>query len=155
MRVLDLGSGSGDVAVLAAEAMGPDGYVVGTDRDPRAVERARRWTADRPNVEFRECDVTSLDGIVGKFDAVVGRALLMYLPDPAASLRAAATRVRPGGVVCMHEPDVTYRWTSHATPLWEQLRELILGTLDGAGAPVGWACRCSPRSAPPGSPVPS
>jgi ubiquinone/menaquinone biosynthesis C-methylase UbiE len=37
MRVLDLGSGVGDVALLAAEQVGPSGDVVGVDRDPRSV----------------------------------------------------------------------------------------------------------------------
>src|SRR6266699_385331 len=52
MRVLDLGSGAGNVARLAAELVGPDGAVVGVEKDPEAVELARRHT-DAPNIEFR------------------------------------------------------------------------------------------------------
>ena len=90
MRVLDLGSGAGNVARLAAELVGPDGAVVGIERDPAAVELARRRT-DAPNVEYRVGDAETLDGVEGGFDAVVGRLVLMYLKDPAAALRRAGT----------------------------------------------------------------
>lgn len=133
MRVLDLGSGAGNVAMLAAQAVGPDGSVLGIDNDPEAVQRARQLVAGAPNIEFREGDVHGLDGVDGEFDAVVGRLLLCHLPDPAAVLREAAEHVRPGGLVCMHEADMTYRWTSHRTPLWEQVRGWILDTFARGG----------------------
>src|SRR5690348_2079998 len=41
MRVLDLGCGMGDVSMLAAEMVGPEGRVVGVDRDPAIIDRAR------------------------------------------------------------------------------------------------------------------
>jgi len=41
MRVLDLGCGVGDVAFVAADLVGPDGYVVGVDRSAEALARAR------------------------------------------------------------------------------------------------------------------
>src|SRR5258708_36569471 len=40
-RVLDIGSGVGDVAMLAAKLVGPSGEVVGVERDPRSIARAR------------------------------------------------------------------------------------------------------------------
>src|SRR6185437_735075 len=89
MRVLDLGSGAGNVTRLAAELVGPHGTVVGVERDPAAVELARRRT-DAANIEFRVGDVQTLDGIEPGFDAVIGRLVLMYLPDPVAALRQAA-----------------------------------------------------------------
>src|SRR3974377_2501831 len=39
-RVLDLGSGVGDVSLIAASIVGSEGEVVGAERDPRAVARA-------------------------------------------------------------------------------------------------------------------
>lgn len=134
MRVLELGSGMGNVALVAARHVGPEGRVVGVDRDPDSVARARRLAADHGNVEFREGDLYDLDGIGGEFDAVVGRLVLAHLPDPVVALRIAAERVRPGGLVCMHEADMTYSWTSRETPLWAQLRSWILATLEEAGA---------------------
>jgi cyclopropane fatty-acyl-phospholipid synthase-like methyltransferase len=52
MRVLDLGSGAGNVARLAAELVGPGGSVVGIEQDPAAVGLAQPRT-DAANVEFR------------------------------------------------------------------------------------------------------
>lgn len=133
MKVLDIGSGAGNVAALAADAVGPEGHVVGIDIDPDAVERARRLMTQRSNVEFRVGDIHNLDGAARRFDAVVGRAVLMHLQDPTAALRAVARYVRPGGLVCMHEADMTYLWTSQPTPLWDQVRGGILDGLEGLG----------------------
>lgn len=135
MRVLDLGSGAGNVALLAAELVGADGAVVGVERDPEAVDIARRRAAalGLANVAFRQGDAQTLEGVEAGFDAVIGRLVLMYLADPAAALRQAAARVRPGGVVCMHEPDLTYHWAHPQTPLWQQVRAWFLDTLAKAG----------------------
>jgi ubiquinone/menaquinone biosynthesis C-methylase UbiE len=132
MRVLDLGSGSGNVARLAAELVGPDGQVVGIERDPEAVKLAQRRT-DAGNVEFRVGDVQTLEGVEDGFDAVVGRLVIMYMPDPVAAIRQAAARVRPGGLVCLHEADLDYLWASPQPPLWSQVRGWFLDTLRQAG----------------------
>src|SRR5690348_3896423 len=65
MRVLDLGSGAGHVAVLASRLVGPQGSVVGVERDPAAVVSARGYASasGAGNIEFVEGDVQSLDGM--------------------------------------------------------------------------------------------
>jgi SAM-dependent methyltransferase len=135
MRVLDLGSGAGNVAMIAAELVGPEGVVVGIERDAGAVDHARRHVAAAglANVEFRQGDAQTLDGVERGFDAVIGRLVLMYLADPAGALRQAAARTRPGGVICMHEADLAYDWSSPPTPLWRQVRAWFLDTLAKAG----------------------
>jgi ubiquinone/menaquinone biosynthesis C-methylase UbiE len=87
MRVLDLGSGVGDVAFVAADLVGPDGSVVGVDRSPEALARARIRAGQRglTQVEFFEGDIHE-PAPGGPFDAVVERAALMYVPDPAKVL---------------------------------------------------------------------
>ena len=132
MRVLDIGSGAGNVARLVAEIVGPGGTVVGIDADPAAVELASQNNSS-PNIEFRVADVRSLDGIEGGFDAVTGRLVLMYFADPVGALRQAASRVRTGGLVCMHEGDLSYLWASPQTPLWDQVRAWLLEALEKAG----------------------
>lgn len=134
-RVLDLGSGAGNVALLAAELVGPQGHVVGIDRDPDSVHMAQRHAekAGFRNVEFRVGDVQTLEGVEGGFDAVIGRVVLMYLADPVAAVRSAAERVRPGGLVCFHEADLTYTWCSPPTPLWTRMYECLHQTLSRGG----------------------
>jgi SAM-dependent methyltransferase len=106
MRVLDIGSGAGDVAFLAAEFVGASGEVIGTDTAAAAITAATRSAQERglPNVSFREGDPAELvfDRL---FDAVVGRYVLLFQADPAAMLRKVARHVRPGGLVIFHEPD--------------------------------------------------
>src|SRR6267143_1586508 len=76
-RVLDIGSGVGDVAMLAARLVGPSGEVVGIERDPRSVARARERVADArlSHVTFIECDASQVQ-CAQPFDAVVGRFIL-------------------------------------------------------------------------------
>jgi len=103
-RVLDVGSGVGDVAMLAARLVGPTGTVVGVERDARTLARARERVAEAglDHVTFVETDVAHLAG-VEPFDAVVGRLILEFLPDPGAVVRSLSGLVRPGGIVAFHD----------------------------------------------------
>ena len=91
MRVLDVGCGSGDVAFLASELVGPKGAVVGVDRAPQAVAWATANAQARPvsGVHFLEGD-PALMAFDEPFDAVVGRLILMYYPDPVGTLAKLA-----------------------------------------------------------------
>ncbi len=106
MRVLDVGSGAGDVAFLASDIVGAGGTVVGVDRVPAVVQvaRARMATRSLQNVRFLEGDPAELT-FDQPFDAVVGRYMLQFQGEPAAMLRQLATKVRPSGVVVFHEID--------------------------------------------------
>src|SRR5262245_25635629 len=110
MKVLDIGSGAGDVALLAADLVGPRGRVVGVEMNAHILEtaRARAEAAGWSNVTFVAGDLRDVQ-LDSDFDAVVGRWVLMYLPDPAAMLRQLVARVRSGGIVAFHENDFTYR----------------------------------------------
>nr|MBA2276460.1 class I SAM-dependent methyltransferase [Chloroflexia bacterium] len=107
MRVLDLGSGAGDVALLAAEMVGPAGSVVGVDNDPNVlvIARERAYQAGFTNVSFVEGDVGG--GVpADTFDALVGRFILMYQSDPAAAIQARLPWLRAGAVIAFHEMDI-------------------------------------------------
>lgn len=70
---------------------------------------------------------------VGAFDAVVGRLVLPYVPDATVVLRQAKELLRPGGLMCVHEPDMTYDWVSTPTPSWDQTKQWLLATLTQLG----------------------
>ncbi|HVA89007.1 MAG TPA: class I SAM-dependent methyltransferase [Chloroflexota bacterium] len=104
MRVLDIGTGAGDVALLAARLVGPTGSVVGIDRnaDLLALARQRALEAGLTRVEFAQADLHALP--YGRaFDALVGRLVLCHLPDPSGALRRLRRHVRQGGLVVMEE----------------------------------------------------
>jgi ubiquinone/menaquinone biosynthesis C-methylase UbiE len=133
-RVLDIGSGVGDVAMLVAQLVGPSGEVVGIERDPKSIAKARARVTEAclHNVTFNESDVSEIPD--GKpFDAAVGRFILMYLPDPVAALRSISQLVRPGGVFAFQEP----YWVpvlAHLAklPLWFATASLIDETMRAA-----------------------
>jgi ubiquinone/menaquinone biosynthesis C-methylase UbiE len=108
MRVLDIGCGVGDVAMLAAELVGPSGSVVALDRDAASIEWARRRTAEAgfANIDFCAAEFDAFSDSA-PFDALVGRFILLYLPDPAAVLRRLARSLRSGAVIAFMEPDFT------------------------------------------------
>jgi SAM-dependent methyltransferase len=136
MKVLDVGSGAGDVSLLVADLVGPTGRVIGVDRNADILEtaRARAGAAGWRNVEFLAGDfqvvVTDRD-----FDAVVGRWVLMHVPDPVALVRDAAARLRTGGIVAFHENDFTYPpATLPPTELDRQVHRWLVPPPGGPGA---------------------
>jgi ubiquinone/menaquinone biosynthesis C-methylase UbiE len=137
MRVLDIGSGAGDVALIAADMVGPGGEVVGIDRNGAALAlaRARATTAGFAHLTFREGDLADL-APEWNFDAVVGRLVLMYMPDPAATLRALAGHLRPGGIIAFGEYNITpvAMRDLPAMPVSQKIYEWIEGAFRHAGA---------------------
>lgn len=106
MRVLDVGSGAGDVAFLAADLVGSTGEVVGVDRAPAALATAttRADAKSLHNVSFRPGDAAEMI-FERPFDAVIGRYVLQFQRDPSELLRRLAAHVRPGGAIAFHESD--------------------------------------------------
>jgi SAM-dependent methyltransferase len=109
MRVLDIGSGSGDVAFLVAKLVGPEGSVLGVDRDPAQVAFAeqRAEAAGLKNVRFMVEDFLEAKLDVPA-DAIVGRLVLMYAADPLDALRRVARNLRAGGVIAFQESIIDY-----------------------------------------------
>jgi SAM-dependent methyltransferase len=138
MRVLDVGTGRGDVAFLAAELVGPEGSVVGIDIAPSAVAVARERAAGLGlgNVTFRAGDPAALDDDDGPFDAVVGRYVLLFIPNPGETLRRLAGRVVPGGVIAFHEIDWSLRRSVPAIETWDRCCDLVTDALTAGGADI-------------------
>jgi SAM-dependent methyltransferase len=107
MKVLDLGSGAGDVAFIAAELVGPTGRVVGVDMNPAVVATASAGAraVNLTQVSFIAGDIRETE-LECDFDAVVGRFVLVYLPDPVAGLLAALRMVRDDGRAAAYEANL-------------------------------------------------
>jgi ubiquinone/menaquinone biosynthesis C-methylase UbiE len=134
MRVLDLGSGAGDMSLVAAGVVGSRGEVVGIERAPQAVAQATARARRRGlvNTRFVLGDIhDALDG--GTFDAVVGRLVLMYVPDPSAVLSTQAAALRPGGIVAPIEFDLGTARTIPATPLASRALTWVRAAFERAG----------------------
>lgn len=126
MRVLDVGSGMGDVSFLAAELVGPTGEVVGVDHSevPVSQARARAHAKRLENVRFVHGGFDALEDLAGerRFDAVVGRLVLVHHPDPVAAVDQLVRLLRPGGVIAFHEIDLDAKaWSTHPLPALQQL----------------------------------
>jgi len=109
MRVLDVGSGSGDVALLARKLIGEDGEVLGVDQDQTQVDFANRRAQSMgySNVRFVTSDYQSLN-LKTPVDAIVGRLILIFAKDPVAALAAVCRNLRSGGVVAFVESNMQY-----------------------------------------------
>ena len=134
MRVLDVGCGVGDVALMAARMVAPDGEVVGIDLDESALQLAsERATIERlHNVKFHACDLQ--DFATGDlFDAVVGRCVLLHQPDPAAALAAVARNARSGGIVGVQEPWFSQGFSFPKMPLFEEVTGWLHSSVRASG----------------------
>lgn len=133
MRVLDVGCGPGCVSLLAARLVGPSGTVVGVDRSPVALALARsRANAEHlRQVEFIQGDLINLE-YKGAFDALIGRFVLMYLPDPSAVLRKLTRYVRMGGIIAFQEMDISASRSVPDMPTWQKCGEWIRETFQRA-----------------------
>ena len=140
MRVLDVGSGAGDVAFLLADLVGAGGEVVGTDRSTSALATARQRADARSlrNVSFREGDPAKMT-FDRPFDAVIGRYVLMFQPDPAAMVRALAAHARRGALIFFHEVDMEGARSFPPAPIYDRCCQWFRETfrLTGADSRMG------------------
>jgi len=136
MRVLDVGSGAGDVAFLVAELIGATGEVIGCDTAPAAIATASRAAELRSlgHVHFREGDPAEM-AFEQPFDAVVGRYVLVYSADRSLMLRRLARHLRPGGVLIFHEPDFGSFRSVPPAPIYDRCCQWIVETGNRAGTP--------------------
>jgi ubiquinone/menaquinone biosynthesis C-methylase UbiE len=126
-RVLELGSGVGDVALIVGQLVGNTGEVVGVDREARSLARAsaRMKELGLTWVRFEQKDVVELPAHES-FDAAVGRYILMYVRDPAAILRDAARLVRPGGTIAFLDTSFqSFIDACQDLPLWREASRVL------------------------------
>jgi ubiquinone/menaquinone biosynthesis C-methylase UbiE len=98
-HVLDVGTGTADTALLAAERMGATGRVIAIDASTVMVEQALNNVrkAGAANVEVRHMDGADLELDDASVDAVIGRNAMQFLPDWPRPLDGFRRVLRDGG----------------------------------------------------------
>ena len=133
MRVLNVGCGAGEVALLTASLVGSNGGVVGVELCPMALSAARDRTSHLPNVRFVQADASAVR-FDAPFDAVVGRLALSRVRRPLQVVRNAMRLVRPGGVLAFQELDLTGARAYPDVPLFRQCIDWMSQALNSVGA---------------------
>lgn len=143
-RVLDVGCGNGDLSRYVAGLVGPSGEVVAIDRSERALAMARSIVAAAGTalIQYHTVDLSSDLPDLGRFDAIVGRRVLMYLPNAAKTLE---------DLVTLANPNATLAFQEHARAglpaglgnlaLHRQLYDWNWRTVEAEGGDVGLALR--------------
>jgi SAM-dependent methyltransferase len=154
--VVDLGCGQGDVTLAAAALVGPTGTVTGVDASARPLSVARRRAAQEgaARVSFEQADVTRWLP-AEPVDAVVGRLLLMHLPDPVGLVVRLREAVRPGGLIGFQDVVLGTRASQPALPLLTKFNTWLLETFRRLGRPVDMGLRLSAVFAAAGLPEPA
>jgi SAM-dependent methyltransferase len=157
MKVLDVGTGAGDVALLVASLVGQEGMVVGIDFNAELIQtaRARAAAAGMGNVSFVVGDAASAELDRG-FDAVVGRCVLFFAREPAVLVRQLTGSIRDGGIVAFQEPaNATLAPMSLPhSPLLDRLWTWIIETYRRAGMDLYMGLRLRSIFAQAGLPAP-
>jgi len=108
--------------------------VLGVDAAPAMIELARARAAEQglTAVHFTQAEIDEI-ALDEPVDAVIGRFILMHLPDPAAALRRLSSLVRPGGVVAFSENDITATRSIPEMPLFAAVTAGIARSFEAMG----------------------
>jgi len=99
--VLDVATGTGHLALAAAQVVGPTGKVTGLDLTKEMLEQARRKAEAKgvTNAEWRDGDAERPPFPDATFDAVICASGIFFLPNQLAALREWGRVLKPGGRV--------------------------------------------------------
>ena len=118
-RVLELAAGMGDLAIMTARRVGPDGYVLATDISANMLDLAAETfrEAGLTNVETRIMDAENLDVASHSFNVALCRSALMLFPNAAKALDAVHRALKPAGKFAVTVWSTAEKNPFHALPL--------------------------------------
>jgi ubiquinone/menaquinone biosynthesis C-methylase UbiE len=109
--VLDIGTGTGHLAIGAARIVGGKGRVIGIDISPEMIETAQRKAKalGLKNIQFQLADAEQLNYPDHSFDHILCANTFPWLEDKAATLASWYRLLKPGGGIGIHTPaDTAY-----------------------------------------------
>lgn len=110
-RVLDVCTGTGELAMLLAEKVGPDGSVTGVDFCEEMLSRARKKTGGRRNLSYILSDAKQIPFAGNTFDAVTVAFGMRNIPDTIFALKEIKRVLKPGGkFICLELTRPQARW---------------------------------------------
>jgi ubiquinone/menaquinone biosynthesis C-methylase UbiE len=138
-KVLDVGSGLGQLTREMAHYVGPDGTIVGIERSREQLTVARQLAQEAGEehlVDFREGAADQLPLGANEwdtFDVAHARFLLEHVPNPVAVIREMVRAVRPGGRIVLEDDphDIIRLWPE--PPGFTQLWAAYMRTYDRVG----------------------
>jgi ubiquinone/menaquinone biosynthesis C-methylase UbiE len=128
-RVLELAAGMGDLAIMTARRVGPDGYVLATDISANMLDLAAETLreAGLTNVETRVMDAENLDVAPDSFNVALCRSALMLFPNAARAMAGVYRALKPSGKFAVTVWSTAEKNPFHALPLaivvaWQKYR---------------------------------
>jgi SAM-dependent methyltransferase len=126
-RVIEIGCGPQGCLDLLAERVGPEGTVVGLERNAESVQLARQFVAEHrlDNVEVLHGDARATELRRASFDLATERLVLPVAPEPEQIITEMVALVRPGGAVALHDADFVTHLCDPPLPAWTQLVQAL------------------------------
>jgi len=139
-RVLDIGCGGARTTRAIAEAVGPEGRVLGLDISPDLVPEAQAHLSDLPQAEVVLADAGAYPLEPGDWDALFSRFGVMFFDDPPATFRSLRRALRPGGraVMVVHGARGASPWAMLPMSAATEVLGPAEPAAPGAPGPFGW-----------------
>jgi ubiquinone/menaquinone biosynthesis C-methylase UbiE len=124
-KILDIATGTGLVAIPAAEKVGKQGYVIGVDMTPVMLQQARKKiaAAKLENIELIEANAEEINFDDNSFDVIFCCSAIVLLPNIPANLHKWYRFLKPGGYVAFTFPPET----AYLAPVYISICEKVLG----------------------------
>lgn len=141
-KILDIATGTGLVAIEAAQLVGPEGQVVGVDISPGMLSQAKQKTeaAGLSSLEFLQADVETVNFPDNSFDVVLCCSALVYLRNIPTALRRWYQFLKPGRLLGFNSFAET---TFVATAVLVKVAKRYGIALSSPNKPTGTAQKCS------------